>query len=81
MRLTDVATRNGSINSFPSWSPNGQEIVYTSYRYRNRPHLFMLTRGRKSPGRILRNLNSGAPLYRGVHSPAAASLHRHAAAA
>ncbi len=64
------ATSNGSINSFPSWSPDGQEIVYTSYRYRNRPHLFMLTRGRKSPGRILRNMNSGAPLYRGVHSPA-----------
>ena len=63
------ATSNRSINSFPSWSANGREIVYTSYRYRNRPHLFMLTRGRKSPGRILRNLDSGAALYRGVFSP------------
>jgi TolB protein len=63
------ATSNRSINSFPSWSPNGKEIVYTSYRHRNRPHLFMLTRGRKSPGRILRSLDSGAPLYRGVFSP------------
>ncbi len=63
------ATRNRSINAFPSWSPSGQEIVYTSYRYRNRPHLFMLTRGRKSPGRILRNLDSGSALYRGVFSP------------
>jgi TolB protein len=61
-----AATSNHSINSFPSWSPNGQEIVYTSYRYRNRPYLFMLTRGRKSPGRILRNLDSGTPVYRGV---------------
>jgi len=60
------ATSNGSSNLFPSWSPNGQEIVYTSYRYRNRARLFMLTRGRKSPGRILRNLDSGAELYRGV---------------
>ena len=64
-----AATSNRSINSFPCWSANGQEIVYTSYRYRNRPHLFMLTRGRKSPGRILRNLDSGAALYRGVFSP------------
>jgi len=63
------ATSNRSINSFPDWSPDGQEIVYTSYRHRNRPHLFMLTRGRKSPGRILRNLDTGAALYRGVFSP------------
>jgi TolB protein len=63
------ATHNGSINSFPNWSPSGREIVYTSYRYRNRPHLFMLTRGRRSPGRILRNLNAGEALYRGVFSP------------
>jgi len=68
------ATNNRSINSFPSWSPNGQEIVYTSYRYRNRPHLFMLTRGRKSPGRILRNLDTGAALYRGVFSPSGDQL-------
>jgi TolB protein len=63
------ATSNRSINSFPSWSPNGREIVYTSYRHRNRPHLFMLTRGGSSPGRILRKVDSGAPLYRGVFSP------------
>jgi TolB protein len=63
------ATNNRSINSFPSWSPSGEEIIYTSYRHRNRPHLFMLTRGRRSPGRILRNLDSGAPLYRGVFAP------------
>jgi TolB protein len=60
------ATHNRSDNLFPSWSPSGQEIVYTSFRYRNRARLFMLTRGRKSPGRILRNLDSGASLYRGV---------------
>ena len=64
-----AATSNRSINSFPCWSPNGQEIVYTSYRHGNRPYLFMLTRGRTSPGRILQNLDSGAALYRGVYAP------------
>jgi len=59
------ATRNGSINSFPNWSPDGNTIVYTSYRYRNRPSLFLLTRGSTSPGRILRNVN-GNSVYRGV---------------
>jgi TolB protein len=63
------ATNNRSINSFPSWSPSGKEIVYTSYRHRNRPHLFILSRGGRSPGRILRGLDSGAPLYRGVFAP------------
>lgn len=63
------ATSNRSINSFPSWSPSGDAIVYTSYRYRNRPGLFLLTRGRSSPGRILRDLDSGAPVYRAVFDP------------
>ena len=64
-----AVTFNRSINSFPSWGPDGESIVYTSYRYRHRPHIFLLTRGRRSPGRILRNLNSGHPLYRAVFAP------------
>lgn len=63
-----AVTHNRSINSFPSWGPDGESIVYTSYRYRHRPHIFMLTRGRRSPGRILRDLN-GYPLYRAVFAP------------
>ncbi|MDX1649700.1 MAG: protein TolB, partial [Myxococcota bacterium] len=62
------ATSNGSINTFPSWSPDGEAIVYTTYRYRNRPWLFLLTRGRRSPGRILRDVRLGK-IYRGVFSP------------
>ncbi len=64
-----TATRNGSINSFPDWAPDGETIVYTSYKTGNRPWLYMLTRGRKSPGRILRNLRARDPLYRGVFGP------------
>lgn len=63
------ATRNRSINSFPDWSPDGSAILYTTYRHRNRPTLFLLTRGRKSPGRILRNMKAPGALYRGVYSP------------
>ncbi|MCP5058675.1 MAG: Tol-Pal system beta propeller repeat protein TolB [bacterium] len=64
-----AATRNRSINSFPDWSPDGSSIAYTSYRHRNRPALFLLTRGRRSPGRILRNMKATGPIYRGTFSP------------
>ncbi len=64
-----AATSNKSINSFPAWSPDGSAIVYTTYRYRNRPSLYLLTRGRRSPGRILRNMKATGALYRGVFSP------------
>jgi TolB protein len=62
------ATAHKTINTFPHWSPNGDTIVYTSYRHANRPQLFLLTRGTRSPGRILRELN-GAQVYRGVFDP------------
>jgi len=62
------ATTHRSINMFPDWSPDGTTIVYTSYRHQSRPFLFMLTRGRSSPGRILRDLNKHAQ-YRAVFDP------------
>jgi TolB protein len=63
-----AATANHSINNFPCWSPSGDSILYTSYRVDNRPMLFLSTRGRGKPGRILSSL-SHLPLYRGVFSP------------
>ena len=63
------ATRNRSINNFPDWAPDGRNIVYTSYREAARPWLYMLARGGKSPGRILRGLAGNAQLYRGVFDP------------
>jgi TolB protein len=62
------ATSHKTINTFPGWAPDGNTIVYTSYRYANRPTLFLLTRGTRSPGRILRELD-GAQIYRGVFDP------------
>ncbi len=64
-----AATRNRSINTFPSWSPDSTHIVYTSYREGRRPGLYLLSRGQGSPGRILRNLLKGAPQYRVVFAP------------
>jgi TolB protein len=69
-----AVTQNGSINSFPSWSPAGDAIVYTSYRHRNRPRVFLLTRGRKSPGRILRDVPNKGPIYRAVFHPEGARV-------
>jgi TolB protein len=63
-----AATANRSINNFPSWSPSGDSIIYTSYRTGNRPLLFLSTRGRGKPGRILSEL-SDIPQYRAVFRP------------
>ncbi len=63
-----AATANRSINNFPSWSPGGDSIVYTSYRRDNRPMFFLSTRGRGKPGRILGKL-SAMPQYRAVFGP------------
>jgi TolB protein len=65
-----AATANGSINTFPDWSPSGDAIVYTSYRYRDQPLLFVSSRGRLAPGRLLPDLGDGRPEYRGVLDPA-----------
>ncbi len=62
------ATANGSINNFPSWSPSGKSIVYTSYRKDNRPMLFLSSRGENHPGPVLKELD-GMPQYRGVFDP------------
>lgn len=63
-----AATANKSINNFPTWSPSGEAIVYTSYRAENRPMLYLSTRGRGKPGRILSKL-SNMPQYRAVFRP------------
>jgi TolB protein len=64
-----AATSNRSINNFPSWSPDGNSIVYTSYRHRNRPLLFISTRGQGRPGRLLPRLGDERSEYRGVFDP------------
>ena len=62
-------TANQSINNFPSWSPDGDSIVFTSYRHRNQPALFVATRGRGGPERLLTRLDPDLSQYRGVFDP------------
>jgi TolB protein len=69
-----AATANGSINNFPSWSPKGDSIVYTSYRSGQRPLLYISSRGRGRAGRMLERLDSGRPQYRGVFDPTGSRL-------
>jgi TolB protein len=65
-----AATANRSLNNFPDWSPDGDSILYTSYRHQNRPLLFVSSRGRNQPGRLLPKLGDERPQFRGVFDPA-----------
>lgn len=69
-----AVTANRSINNFPGWSPDGDSLVFTSYRHRNQPNLFVTTRGRSSPQRLLRGLDPDLSQYRGVFDPAGKRL-------
>lgn len=62
-------TRNRTLNEFPSWGPDGDTLLYTSYRENRQPGLFVLVRGGRSPGRVFKSLRPGAPQYRGVIDP------------
>jgi TolB protein len=66
------ATANRSINNFPGWSPDGEAIVYTSYRQGNRPLVFLSSRGARRPGRLLTSDNRSQ--YRGVFDPLGKTL-------
>jgi TolB protein len=58
-------TSNRSINLFPSWSPKGDMLVYTSYRG-GAPDLWLISRGAQRPGRLLA---TPPQKYRGVWHP------------
>jgi TolB protein len=73
-RRQRAVTANRSINNFPAWSPDGDSIVFTSYRHRNRPTLFVTTRGQGKPRRLLTGFEPDRSQYRGVFDPIGRSL-------
>jgi len=64
-----AVTRNRTLNEFPSWGPDGDTLLYTSYRENRTPGLFVLSRAGRSPGRVFKSLRPGAAQYRGVIDP------------
>ena len=62
-------TRNKTINEFPSWGPDGDTLLYTSYREARMPGIYVLSRSGRSPGRVFKNLRPGSSMYRGVIDP------------
>ena len=59
-------TSNGTINLFPSWSPDATSLVYTSFKS-GYSDLWMVFRGPRTQGRRLLDLPEAK--YRGVWSP------------
>ena len=68
-RNARAATNSRSIKAFPDWLPDGGGILYTTYLKTGMPDVFVTSRGRARAGRILRNVLSDWPKYRGVFSP------------
>jgi len=64
-----AVTANTSINNFPSWSPDGKSIAFTSYRHLNQPNIFVSTRGQGKPQRLLIGLRREQSQYRAVFGP------------
>ncbi len=70
-----AATRDRALKGFPDWAPDGSSILYMSYQYQRAPHLFRIVRSGGLPaGRVLRNLEAGQSVYRGVYSPDGESI-------
>jgi TolB protein len=63
-RSSKRITGNKRINLFPAWSPDGETLLYTSYRAGN-SDLWTLTRG-KGGGRLL---DVPSEKYRGIFGP------------
>lgn len=63
------ATRSNSVKAFPAWLPDAGGVLYTTYLKSGLPDVFVSSRGEARAGRILRDVLSGEPKYRGVFSP------------
>ncbi len=57
-------SRNGSINNFPNWSPDGNRLCFISFKQRH-PTLYTIGRG----SRGARPVRSSSVIYKGIWSP------------
>lgn len=65
-RNARAATRSPSLKSFPSWLPDAEGILYTSYTKEGPAGLFMTSRGKVRAGRLFPGLLRGFSKFRGV---------------
>lgn len=63
------ATRSQAVKSFPSWLPDAEGILYTSYTQDGLTQLYLTSRGRVRAGRLFPSLLPGFAKFRGVFSP------------
>ncbi|MBW2386859.1 MAG: PD40 domain-containing protein [Deltaproteobacteria bacterium] len=68
-RNARAATRSASIKSFPSWLPNADGILYTSYTKDGLAGLYLTSRGRVRAGRLFPSLLPGYSKFRGAFGP------------
>jgi TolB protein len=67
-------TRGPVLKSFPSWTPDGDGIVYTAHAQGGRPHLYLTARGKRRPGKLLARAFPDSSVFRGVYDPSGKSL-------
>jgi TolB protein len=67
-------TRGPVLKSFPSWTPDGDGIVYTAHAQGGRPHLYLTARGKRKPGKLLARAFPDSSVFRGVFDPSGKSL-------
>ena len=60
-----AVTRNGAINLFPAWAPDGRSLLYTSFK-QGRPDVWKIYRGTK-PGHVV--VKDPSDKFRGVYAP------------
>ncbi|MCP4039843.1 MAG: hypothetical protein GY733_23060 [bacterium] len=73
-RNTRAATRSKAVKSFPSWLPDAEGVLYTSYTADGKTQLYLTSRGRVRAGRLFPSLLPGYAKFRGVFSPSGEHL-------